>query len=203
MLEGLGQADSLSLDPHKWLFQPYEAATVLVRNARWLRETFHILPEYLEDTQGLEGEVNYSDRGIQMTRGFRALKLWMSLKVFGEAAFGEALDRGFVSAEVAEAAVKTLPGWEVVTPAQMGIVTFRCVPEGMTIDEVNHLNRRLVGEMIADGYAMMSSTTLRGRTVLRMCTINPRTTEADVQETIRRLDDMARGLVPGTSTKNG
>ena len=203
LLEGLGQADSLSLDPHKWLFQPYEAATVLVRNARWLRETFHILPEYLEDTQGLEGEVNYSDRGIQMTRGFRALKLWMSLKVFGEAAFGEALDRGFVSAEVAEAAVKTLPGWEVVTPAQMGIVTFRCVPEGMTIDEVNHLNRRLVGEMITDGYAMMSSTTLRGRTVLRMCTINPRTTEADVQETIRRLDDMARGLVPGTSTKNG
>ncbi|MFC2029929.1 pyridoxal phosphate-dependent decarboxylase family protein [Chloroflexota bacterium] len=203
LLEGLARADSLSLDPHKWLFQPYEIATVLVRKAHWLRQAFHILPEYLEDTQGPKGEVNFSDRGIQMTRSFRALKLWMSLKVFGKAAFQEALERGFRSAEVAEAMVEALPDWEVVTPAQMGIVTFRYAPEGMATEEANRLNRHLVEEMIADGYAMVSSTTLRGRTVLRMCAINHRTTDDDIKETLRRLDDMAERLLSGTGMSIG
>jgi aromatic-L-amino-acid decarboxylase len=195
LLDGLARVDSLSLDPHKWLFQPYEIGCVLVREERWLKEAFHILPEYLEDIEGKEGEVNFCDRGIQLTRGFRALKLWMSLQVFGRSGFREALNRGFELAEIAEAAVRELSNWEVVTPAQMGIVTFRCIPEGLSPEKLNCLNRELVDEMIADGFAMISSTVLRGQTVLRMCTINPRTTEADVRETIKRLDDMSKRLL--------
>jgi glutamate/tyrosine decarboxylase-like PLP-dependent enzyme len=188
----LGRADSLALDPHKWLFQPYEIGCVLVREERWLRETFHILPEYLEDIEGGVSEVNYCDRGVQLTRGFRALKLWMSLKVFGAAAFRAAQERGFALAELAEAAVRDLPGWEVVTPAQMGVVTFRRRLEGATSREVDEVNRRLVAALIATGSAMISSTVLRGRMVLRMCTINPRTTEGDIHGTIERLDSLAR-----------
>ncbi|TEU16247.1 MAG: aminotransferase class V-fold PLP-dependent enzyme [Anaerolineales bacterium] len=195
LLDGLGRVDSLSLDPHKWLFQPYEIACVLVREERWLKETFHILPEYLEDIEGKEGEVNFCDHGIQLTRGFRALKLWMSLQVFGRSGFQEAVNQGFEMAEVAETAVRELSNWEVVTPAQMGIMTFRCIPKDLSPEKVNWLNRELVEEMIADGFAMISSTVLRGQTVLRMCTINPRTTEADVRETINRLDDMSKGLL--------
>jgi glutamate/tyrosine decarboxylase-like PLP-dependent enzyme len=191
-LEGLGRADSLALDPHKWLFQPYEIGCMLVRNERWLKEAFHILPEYLEDTQGQAGEVNFADRGIQLTRGFRALKLWMSLKIFGGRAFADAMDRGFELAHVAEAAVRELPDWEVVTPAQMGVLTFRHAPPGLTDGERDHVNRELVAAMMADAYAMITSTVLRGRTVLRLCTINPRTTEADVQGTIERLGRLAR-----------
>ena len=156
--------------------------------------TFHILPEYLQDIVGQEGEVNFCDRGIQLTRGFRALKLWMSLKVFGRSALESALNRGFELAERAEAAVRELPGWQVVTPAQMGILTFRYAPEGVTAERLNELNQKLVGELIADGYAMISSTVLREQTALRMCTINPRTTEADIRETLRRLDDMGKKL---------
>jgi len=188
ILEGLGRADSLSLDPHKWLFQPYEIGCILVRDEGWLRETFHILPEYLTDIEGQAGEINFCDRGIQLTRGFRALKLWMSLKVFGRAGFDQAVNRGFELAEAAEAVLRKTPGWEVVTPAQMGILTFRCTPEGVTGQALNRLNGSLVKAMIADGFAMLSSTVLRGQTVLRMCTINPRAREADVRETIRRLD---------------
>jgi aromatic-L-amino-acid decarboxylase len=195
LLQGLGEADSLALDPHKWLFQPYEIGGVLVREARWLRETFHILPEYLVDIEGSAGEVNFCDRGIQLTRGFRALKLWMSLKVFGAAAFRAALNRGFELAETAEAAVRGLPDWEVVTPAQLGIVTFRYAPPGMATEELDRLNHALVDGMIADGFAMVSSTVLRGQTVLRMCTINPRTTAGDVRETLARLDRIGRGMV--------
>jgi glutamate/tyrosine decarboxylase-like PLP-dependent enzyme len=194
LLEGLGNVDSLSLDPHKWLFQPYEIGCVLVRNERWLTEAFHILPEYLQDIAEKQGEVNFCDRGIQLTRGFRALKLWMSLKVFGALGFQKALERGFELAEVAEVTVGELPDWEVVTLAQMGIVTFRYVPEGMAPQKLDRLNRELVDEMIANGFAMISSTVLQGQTVLRMCTINPRTTKAHVRDTLHKLDDMGRRL---------
>ena len=201
LLDGLGHVDSLSLDPHKWLFQPYEIGCVLVREERWLKEAFHILPEYLEDIEGQEGEVNFCDRGIQLTRGFRALKLWMSLQVFGRSAFQEAVSRGFEMAEVAEAAIRELSNWEVVTPAQMGIVTLRCAPAGLSPEKLNWLNRELVEEVIADGFAMISSTVLREQTVLRMCTINPRTTEADVRETIKRLDDISKRSLLGQQTR--
>jgi glutamate/tyrosine decarboxylase-like PLP-dependent enzyme len=186
-LTGLGSADSLSLDPHKWLFQPFEIGCVLVRNGEWLEQTFRILPEYLSDIEGDEGEVNFCDRGIQLTRGFRALKLWLSLKVFGVSGFRRAMERGLELAEIAEVAVAELPEWEVVTPAQMGVVTFRCAPAGLTPEAQDALNRGLVEELVASGFAMISTTTLRGRVVLRMCTINPRTTESDVRETIARL----------------
>lgn len=76
-LAGLEQVDSLALDPHKWLFQPYEIGFLLVRNQNWLKETFHIMPGYLKDSDRAEEEINYSNFGIQLTRSFRALKLWM------------------------------------------------------------------------------------------------------------------------------
>jgi glutamate/tyrosine decarboxylase-like PLP-dependent enzyme len=195
LLAGLGRVDSLALDPHKWLFQPYEIGCVLVRDAQWLRQTFHILPEYLADIEGQEGEVNLCDYGIQLTRGFRALKLWMSLKAMGGSALGRAMVRGFELAEATEAMVRRLPDWEVVTPAQMGIVTFRYAADALTAEELNRLNGQLVQAMIADGFAMISSTVLRGKQVLRMCTINPRTTEADIQDTLTRLDRMRKEVL--------
>ena len=187
-------ADSITIDPHKWLFQPYELGCVLVRDRRWLRHTFHILPEYLQDTAGPEEEVNFADYGIQLTRSFRALKLWLSLKVFGLAAFREAVARGFTHAEAAEAHVRTLPDWEVTSPAQMGLVSFRYAPAGFPGAVCDALNLRILHEMNEDGFAMLSSTVLRGRTVIRLCPINPRTTGDDLRATLDRLDGFARRL---------
>jgi aromatic-L-amino-acid decarboxylase len=205
LLEGLGEVDSLSLDPHKWLFQPFEIGCALVRDEHWLVDTFRVLPEYLQDVEAKKGEVNFCDRGIQLTRGFRALKLWMSLKVFGGAQFEAALNHGFQLAEEAEAAVRELPHWEVVTPAQMAIVTFRFAPPGLSDADLDRLNRQLVDAIIADRFAMLSSTVLRGRTVLRMCTINPRTTPEYIRETLSRLATMGRQLldpqsIPGSTS---
>jgi aromatic-L-amino-acid decarboxylase len=187
LLAGLELADSLSLDPHKWLFQPYEIGCVLVRDREHLRNTFKILPEYLKDTQQHSEEFNFTDYGIQLSRNFRALKLWMSIKVFGLAAFRAALERGFSQGEFTEACLRAMPGWEIVTPAQMGIVCFRY----SALDDEAHL--RLVQTLLEDGFALITSTILRGRTVLRTCTINPRTTEADIQASLERLDTFARG----------
>jgi len=187
LLEGLGRVDSLSLDPHKWLFQPFEIGCALLREESWLTDTFRIMPEYLRDVHRLEEEVNFCDRGIQLTRNFRALKLWMSLKVFGLAAFREAVTWGLRLAELAEQELRAAGCFEIVTPAQLGIVSFRHVSAGRSEEQVEEVNQRLVEAMLADGYAVLTSTVLRGRTVLRLCTINPRTTEEEIAETIRRL----------------
>jgi aromatic-L-amino-acid decarboxylase len=186
LLAGVELADSLSLDPHKWLFQPYEIGCVLVRDRDHLRDTFRILPEYLKDTQQHSEEFNFTDHGIQLTRNFRALKLWMSLKVFGLGAFRAAIERGFMLGEFTEACLRKMPGWEIVTPAQMGIVCFRSA----RANDAAHLS--LVQTLLEDGFALITSTILRGQTVLRTCTINPRTTEADIQASLHRLDRFAR-----------
>jgi len=186
LLQGIEFADSLSFDPHKWLFQPFETGCVLVRDADMLRDTFQVFPEYLKDTHQQSAEINLADYGVQLTRNFRALKLWLSLKYFGLDSFRAAIERGFVLAEFTEACLRNMPGWEIVTPAQMGIVCFR----HQASDDAAHL--RLVQRILKDGFALVTSTVLRGTTVLRMCPINPRSTEADIEETLRRLDRFAR-----------
>ena len=177
LLEGMGRADSLVIDPHKWLFQPYEAGAVLVRHPGLLEQTFKLSGEYLRDTFG--GEVNFRDRGIQLTRGTRALKLWLSVQVFGLDAFRSAVAHGIALAEHAEAVLRSRPGWEVVTPASLGIVCFSRVGADDSL---------VAAETVRDGYAAPSTTVLRGQTVLRLCTINPRTTFEEIEETIERME---------------
>ncbi len=191
-LAGLDQVDSLSLDPHKWLFQPFECGCVLVRDAAWLKATFRMTPEYLRDVHRFEEEVNFCDRGVQLTRAFRALKLWLSLKTFGLRAFRAAVDRGFRLAEAAERRLCQSGLWDIVTPAQLAIVSFRWRGS-------DSITQQLVAALAADGYALLTSTVLEGRPALRFCTINPRTTEPEIDETIARLEASARSLVPPRS----
>ena len=181
-LAGLGRAHSIAIDPHKWLFQPFEIGCVIVREAHWLPRTFGLAQEYMQDTVG--GEINYGDHGFQLTRSFRALKLWMTIKVHGMAAIRAAIDRCIDIAEEAEALLRASGAFDIVTPAQLGIVTFSYRLDGSDPDAVN---KAIVEALIDDGYAMLSSTRLGGRTVLRLCTINPRTTTQDLESTIALL----------------
>jgi aromatic-L-amino-acid/L-tryptophan decarboxylase len=192
LLRGLHLADSLTLDPHKWLFQPFEIGCVLIRDVHLLKGAFAIRPEYLKDLESTGEEINFCDYGIQLTRSFRALKLWMSLKVFGLQAFREAVARGFVLAEFAETLLRASPYWEIVTAATMGIVTFRFVQEGGSQHDVDRINQQIVDEIFKEGFATASSTRLLGRKVLRLCTINPRTTEDDIRQTVFRMEHFGR-----------
>jgi aromatic-L-amino-acid/L-tryptophan decarboxylase len=178
-LGGLELADSLVLDPHKWLFQPYEIGSLLVRESGALERAFALEGAYLRDTVG--GAVDFRDRGLQLTRGGRALKVYLSLRVFGLDAFRAAIDHGLSLAEHAEATLRERPGWEVVTPAQLGIVTFRR-------DGDDERQTAIAAAMVREGYAAPSTTVVNGRVVLRLCTINPRTTREEIEETIRRME---------------
>jgi glutamate/tyrosine decarboxylase-like PLP-dependent enzyme len=197
LLAGIELADSLSLDPHKWLFQSIEAGCILVRDRSLLLRTFQVMPEYLRDTHGGSEEVNFGNYGVQLTRSFRALKLWLSLKTFGLAAFRDAIARGIELAEIAERELAAKGGWEIVTPAQLAVVTFRFNPPDLDTAAVDVLQGRMVEAMLADGYALATSTVLDGRPVLRFCTINPRTTDDEIRETVRRMTQMARTLAAG------
>ena len=185
MLDGLDRADSLTLDPHKWLFQSFECGCVLVGDAAILKSAFKIKADYLRDVYRETEEINPCDYGIQLTRSFRALKVWLSLQTFGVAAFRQAITRGFELAELAERELRARKGWEILSPAQMATVCFR-------FGKSDELQTRLVDEMMEDGYALLTSTALRGAVALRLCTINPRTTEEDIVETVKRLDRFAR-----------
>lgn len=193
-LEGLDGADSLTLDPHKWLFQSPELGCLMVRDGALLPAAFAASAAYLRDAAAGDDEVNFSDRGVQLTRQFGALKLWLSLKVHGVDAFERAIERGMALAEHAATVVEADPRWELVTPAQLGIVTFRLAGEPSAVDE---RSRALIGALAADGHAYISSTEVHGRIALRLCTDNPRTTFADVEGTIARLGELAaeRALV--------
>lgn len=191
---GIALADSVSMDPHKWLFQPFEIGCVLLRDASLLRDTYQIMPDYLKDVHGL-GEVNFADSGIQLTRGFRALKLWMSLQYYGAKRFRAAVERGVHLAEHADRVLRERPRWSIVTCAQLGIVTFRYEPEAWKAKDVSLLNDEIVAELIRDGFAMLSSTVLGGYTALRLCTINPSTMPRHIEETIDKLEEIADSIV--------
>jgi glutamate/tyrosine decarboxylase-like PLP-dependent enzyme len=186
-LVGMDRVDSLALDPHKWLFQSFESGCVLVRDRALLLETFQVMPEYLRDTQRGAEEVNFGNYGLQLTRSFRALKLWMSLQIFGLAEFRAAIGRGIALAELAERELGRDPAWQIVTAASLAVVTFRYAPPGMAPADVDALQGQMVEAMIEEGYALATSTMLKGRAALRLCTINPRTRDAEMIETVRRL----------------
>jgi glutamate/tyrosine decarboxylase-like PLP-dependent enzyme len=191
LLQGLEMADSLAIDPHKWLFQPYEIGCVLVRDRRLLHETFRMSAEYLSVVDRAS-DMNYQDCGIQLTRSFRALKLWLSLRYFGVAAFRAAVERGIRLAERAEQLIRDTPELEVITPARLAIVTFRLAARDVSPEEADAANEAVVARMLAEGFATVTSTSLCGRRVLRLCTINPRTSEDDLRETIRRIAGPAK-----------
>ncbi|MFI5233123.1 MAG: pyridoxal phosphate-dependent decarboxylase family protein [Gemmatimonadales bacterium] len=191
-LSGLERADSVTLDPHKWLFQPYELGCLLVRDASVLQKAFRVEDEdhadYLEDvTRHVQHDVNFYECGIQLTRSFKALKLWLSMRAFGLGEFRRGIDRGFEMADHAERTLRAAGTWEIVTPSQMGIVTFRWRDDSKSAAQIDAITRGTVDLMREDGYALVMSTALNHRPVLRLCPINPATDSGEIEETIRRL----------------
>src|SRR4051794_17387299 len=178
-LGGIERADSVTLDPHKWLYQPIECGSVLVREGWRLREAFTMSPDYLADYKS--EEVNFADLGLQLTRGARALKIWLSINHFGLDAFRQAVDRAIHLAHVAEQRVTELETLELMSPCSLGIVCFRRRFDGVDDeDTIAQLNAELVQGFEATGRGLLSSTRLHGRYAIRLCVMNHTSGPADV-----------------------
>jgi glutamate/tyrosine decarboxylase-like PLP-dependent enzyme len=198
VLRGIEQADSLVLDPHKWFYCPFEAGCVLVRQGRLMRETFRILPEYMRDVAREEREVNFCDYGPQLTRSFRALKVWMSVKTYGAARLREVIDQCLDLTEYAAQLFAQSPRLMIVTPPSLGVFTFRYVPEKLPQNAearealLNRLNEKLMKMIISSRKLMLSSTQLGGRHVLRFCVLNHRSRKEDVRMALQLILELGR-----------
>lgn len=193
LLSGIELADSITIDPHKWFYQPYEIGCLLVRDNKRLSGTFRTQPAYLRDLVGAAEEINFYDMGIQLTRRFRALKFYMSLKTYGLAAFRRAVENSILLAERFDAHLQQRPNWQVVSPASLSVITFRFNPSHQALDarQLDELNQRLSDRIIEEGRAMLATTVVNEQTVLRMCLINPRTTMTDLMSTLDSLEGYA------------
>ena len=196
LLKGVERAHSVAMDQHKWFFQPYECGTILVREMAWLHEFFHILPGYLKDSAEGHGSIHYRDHGIQLTRGLRALKLWMSLQTFGEQAFRDAVEWGLGLAEYAEALLRADPCWQIASPATLGIIAFRYRRPGLDDGALNRLNEKINQQVNATKRVFLSSTELKGRKALRLCTINPRVEKKAIRELLALLKQIGDETTP-------
>ena len=188
-LQGIEQADSVTLDPHKWLYQPFECGCLLVREGRLLREAFEISPDYLKDAETVRREVNFSDLGVQLSRMSRAIKLWVSLRYFGVSAFRATIDRCLDLARYAQDRIEASADLELLLPANLSVVCFRRRPPGVDDeDRIEAYNVGLVNRLAATGTGLVSSTRLRGRYAIRMCVLNHTTGQEDVDRVLSFLE---------------
>jgi aromatic-L-amino-acid decarboxylase len=184
-LAGIELADSITLDPHKWLYQPIELGALLVRDGSALRRGFEISPDYLDDIEAVDREVNFSDLGLQLTRSSRALKLWISLRYFGVAAFRRAIDRCLDLALHAQNRIEFSSELELVSPASLGVVTFRRHPPGVDDEAtLERINASLADQIERGGEVFVSTGRVRGRFVLRLCVLNHSTSQAEVDRAL-------------------
>nr|WP_025667222.1 aspartate aminotransferase family protein [Aquimarina megaterium] len=190
LLKGIERADSLTVDPHKWFFQPYEIGCLLVKDHNWLSGTFSEKPEYLRDIEGNESEINFYDHGIQLTRRFRALKFYMSLKTFGLESFRKAIQYNIDLAEQTENILRKSTYWEITSPATLAIINFRYHPIGYQLseEELDRINQNISKKIVDSREAILVTTVLQGQIVLRMCLINPRTTIDDIKSTLQQCE---------------
>ena len=197
MLKGIEKADSVTIDPHKWFYQPYEMGCLLVRNHKWLSSTFGEKPEYLRDIEGNESEINFYDHGVQLTRRFRALKFYMSIKTFGLSAFRKAVTYNIDLAEKTEELIRKSKNWEVISSATLAVINFRYNPIGKDFSEkeLDEINQEISKGVLATRSAVLVTTILQGSIVLRMCLINPRTLLVDVKETLNLCTSIAERIV--------
>jgi hypothetical protein len=183
----------VTLDPHKWLQQPMECGALLVREPGALERAFGVLPDYLAEADAHGEEVNFSDRGLQLSRGARAIKVWASLSTFGISAFRSVVDSGLDLALAAQQIIEDDLELELMSPAGLGIVCFRRVVDGASPTDIARVNAWLASQLEATGRAMVSSTRLHGAHALRMCVMNHLTQESDVRFA---LDFLARTPIP-------
>jgi len=189
LMSGIELADSVTLDPHKWLYQPFECGCLLVREGLHLRRAFEIVPDYLADSEATQDEVNFCDLGVQLTRGWRALKVWMSLKYFGVDAFRQAVETSMELAAACQRRIEESDELELMAPATLGVVCFRRYVPDADEETIERVNASLTEGLLASGVGMVSSTRLRGRYALRMCILNYSSTEADVTSVLEWLEN--------------
>lgn len=191
VLDGVDGADSLVVNPHKWMFTPFDCSAFYIRRPDILKRAFSLVPEYLV-TREQDDVVNYMDYGVQLGRRFRALKLWMIIRAFGVRGLADRLRAHVALAQTFAGWVTASADWKLMAPVPFSLVCFRYAPEGRSDAELDALNEAIMHAVNAGGDVFLSHTKLAGRFTLRLAVGNIRTTEAHVALAWQRLNEAAR-----------
>jgi glutamate/tyrosine decarboxylase-like PLP-dependent enzyme len=193
---GIERADSVSFDGHKWLGVPYECGCVLVKDAAVLKKSFAISASYLTEDERSELEpFDFFNRGPQMSRGFRALKVWMSLRYYGAEGYRQFFRRTIDNARHAHALVSAADDFDVLQEEpQLYIYSFRYNPGGLTEDHLNDLNARIADEIKSRQIALVMISRIQGMVTQRLACTNHRTTRADIEVVIEAMREIGQEL---------
>lgn len=191
-LTEIARADSVAVDPHKWLYVPVEAGLVLVKDAAAMRDCFSLVPPYLRtdgNAYGVQGPPWFSEYGVQQTRGFRALKVWMAVKYFGLDGYRALIEHDLAMARYLADRIRVLPSFEIREPTSLSIVCFRYAPARYEGNEetLTRVNRAIVTALQLGGESFVSHTVIEERFWLRACIVNPLTSESDIDRFIAAL----------------
>lgn len=190
MFDGWEQADSIVVNPHKWLFTPIDCSVLYCRRPEALVRAFSIVPEYLTSSEQSESR-SLMDYGVSLGRRFRALKLWFVLRYFGREGIVRRLREHVRIAADLEGWVAKTEGWRVVAPVHLGLVTLRYAPTGVVGPTLDAMNHKILDRVNASGEAFLTHTVLDGRTVIRVSIGNIKTTEEHVARVWALLLDAA------------
>jgi aromatic-L-amino-acid/L-tryptophan decarboxylase len=197
ILDGCERADSIAVNPHKWLFTPFDLSVLYCRHMDLLRRAFSLVPEYLR-TPEQEKVRSGSDYGVQLGRRFRALKLWMVIRYFGHEGLAARIREHCRLARLFASWIKESPDWELMAPVPLGLVCFRACPkrEGESESErelrLDKLNEAIMHGVNATGKALLSHTKLNDQLTLRLSIGNIRTTEQHVRQVWQLLNEQLR-----------
>jgi aromatic-L-amino-acid decarboxylase len=191
VLDGAELADSLVVNPHKWLFTPVDCSVLYVKQPEVLRRAFSLVPEYLTSREHTD-VVNLMDYGVQLGRRFRALKLWMVIRAFGAEGLASRIEAHCELAREFASWVSAEPGWEVMAPVPFSTVCYRYAPNGTNETEREAMNAAILERVNASGKAFISHTKLNGKYALRMAIGNIRTERRHVEAAWQLLRQAAR-----------
>ncbi len=195
-LRGIERADSLAFDLHKWLHVPYDAGCVLVRDEAVHRATFSTDGRYITrmDRGLAAGEPWFTDFGPDLSRGFRALKVWFTIKLHGKKRLAESIERNCAQAHYLKSLIEEAPRFELMAPVTLNIVCFRYLAADLNPAGLDCFNDNLVIALQESGVAVASSTTIGERRAIRVCIVNHRTEERDLDLLLQTLGELAAQL---------
>ncbi len=201
IVSGLERADSIAFDLHKWGYMQYETGVVLIRDAVARRNAFSFAPSYFETFRGGIGvePTEFAARGIQLSRSFRALRVWMNLSVYGVDRIGAAVERNIDEAQYFRALIEQQPELEVIGPAEMNVVCFRYLWPGLSEDELTERNRELLVCIQESGIAVPSSVRVNGKFALRVAHTNHRSCRSDFDALLIAVLKIGRQLAKSFS----
>jgi glutamate/tyrosine decarboxylase-like PLP-dependent enzyme len=197
LFAGLERADSVSLDPHKWLYVPVDAGCLLFSDDASARSAFSTDEADYIKTHGYVDEEAFAfwDYGVELSRRFRALKVWLTLQYYGTRRLAEAICQDISLADYLGELVSEADDFELLAPVELSICCFRYVPRsGMKDAELNELNERVMGLVQKGGRAYVSNATVKGRFALRACITNFRTTKADIEKTVEAIREAGKSV---------